>query len=281
MAGSDSEWRQVRRRRKKACDIRTCQLSPKDFGGTVDMSRIQERVREAMMELTCQDFWQDWKEMLTGCLSLQSQDITESGPDPHGLDLDCVCYGLGSFLSGVTSRYQLAMLLLLLEALKIPHGRCSMFDPVFSPAECKVLRTMGFTVLSENEEGKRPVSRPTLFYLLHCGTALYNNLLWSNWSQQKLPLLTIMGNSFQGLQDRMVQQDLKREYSFIANVCTVCEETSLPCSARFSDVFNDTVLLQFPRQRLSTLPLHVWTHAPEPKYLNCKDLEIILREVSS
>jgi len=30
--------------------------------------------------------------------------------------LDCVCYGLGSFSSCVSARYQLAMLLLLLEA---------------------------------------------------------------------------------------------------------------------------------------------------------------------
>lgn len=33
--------------------------------------------------------------------------------------LDCVCYGLGSFSSSVSSRYQLAMLLLLLDARQV------------------------------------------------------------------------------------------------------------------------------------------------------------------
>ena len=34
---------------------------------------------------------------------------------------DCVCYGLGSFSTCVSARYQLALLLLLLDALKVGH----------------------------------------------------------------------------------------------------------------------------------------------------------------
>lgn len=54
------------------------------------------------------------------------------------------------------------------------------------------------------QEGKRAVCHPTLFYLMHCGKALYNNLLWKNWSPQILPKVTIIGNSFLGIQERYV-----------------------------------------------------------------------------
>ena len=55
-----------------------------------------------------------------------------------------------------------------------------------------------------SKEGKRLTKRPTVFYLMHCGKALYNNLLWRNWERDTLPLLTIIGNSFSGIQERCV-----------------------------------------------------------------------------
>ena len=43
---------------------------------------------------------------------------------------------------------------------------------------------------------------PTIFYMPHCGTALYNNLLWRNWSVDALSKVVIIGNSFGGLEER-------------------------------------------------------------------------------
>lgn len=40
---------------------------------------------------------------------------------------------------------------------------------------------------------------------MHCGKALYNNLLWKNWSKQCLPLIKIIGNSFDNIKQRFVQ----------------------------------------------------------------------------
>lgn len=57
------------------------------------------------------------------------------------------------------------------------------------------------------QEGKRLVEKPTFFYLMHCGKALYNNLLWKNWSARGLPLMIIIGNSFSGMRDRFVRDD--------------------------------------------------------------------------
>lgn len=53
------------------------------------------------------------------------------------------------------------------------------------------------------QEGKHGVDgAATLFYMVHCGKALYNNLLWSNWSPAALSKLVIIGNSFRGIEER-------------------------------------------------------------------------------
>uniref|UniRef100_A0A673HQ44 SRR1 domain containing n=1 Tax=Sinocyclocheilus rhinocerous TaxID=307959 RepID=A0A673HQ44_9TELE len=157
-------------------------------------------------------------------------------------------------------RYQLAML--------------SCDDPVFSESEYDALKELGFTVLTENEEGKRAVYQPTLFYLMHCGKALYNNLLWRNWTPQTLPKLIIIGNSFHGIQES-IKYNCKKIKS------GVCDETSLPCSPRFLDVFSDTALIQFPLENRNKLPECMWIEPSEPLYQHCQDLEIIQKEKRS
>jgi len=57
-----------------------------------------------------------------------------------------------------------------------------------------------YTLLKQ--EGKRTVTKPTLFYMPHCGKALYNNLLWANWHIDKLKYVTILGNSFTEMERR-------------------------------------------------------------------------------
>lgn len=54
-------------------------------------------------------------EILSGCLA-ETVDKTAEGTDCF---IECVCYGLGNFSSSVSARYQLAMLLLLLDALQV------------------------------------------------------------------------------------------------------------------------------------------------------------------
>ncbi|XP_056585866.1 SRR1-like protein isoform X3 [Triplophysa dalaica] len=203
----------------------------------------KQRTINAMNELRGEDFWLQWRDVLSEHL-LSSASVSSKKNEDVYLK-HCVCYGLGNFASCISARYQLAMLLLLLETL---------------------------------QEGKRAVSQPTLFYLMHCGKALYNNLLWKNWSPQTLPNIVIIGNSFHGIQERMLQREFERDYSFLSYVIRVCEETSLACSQRFLDVFNDTALVQFPPENLNRLGDCTWTETSEPLYQHCKDLEIILRE---
>uniref|UniRef100_A0A8D0ER46 SRR1 domain containing n=1 Tax=Strix occidentalis caurina TaxID=311401 RepID=A0A8D0ER46_STROC len=131
----------------------------------------------------------------------------------------CVCYGLGRFSGCPVARAQLAFLLLLLEELGVPPGRCSLFDPAFSAREAAALGHLGLRLLPENEEGKHDVEgSATLFYMVHCGKALYNNLLWRNWSAGALARMVIVGNSFKGIEERLLSRILERDYSYIAKV---------------------------------------------------------------
>ncbi|XP_033030650.1 SRR1-like protein isoform X1 [Lacerta agilis] len=189
--------------------------------------------------------------------------------------LQCVCYGIGNFSSCVQARYQLAFLLLLLEELKIPEDLCYIFDPVFSTLEIKVLAHLGLTVLLENEEGKRCIHNPTIFYMVHCGKALYNNLLWSNWSIEALSRTVIIGNSFKGIEDRVLSRIFQKDYSYIAKVLIATDEEALPSHPQYLDIFNDTSVHCFPLEKLRELPPEIWKLQEEPVYPDEDQPEII------
>ncbi|XP_051524267.1 SRR1-like protein [Myxocyprinus asiaticus] len=276
MACNDDVW-QIAGRRKGAARRGKPPSNPKPDSSQIHDSKLdKQRIINAMNDLRGENFCLEWRDLLSERLlsnaSASSEKIKNVSPQ------QCVCYGLGNFASCVSARYQLAMLLLLLDTLQIPVGSCCVYDPVFSVSECDALREFGFTVLTENEEGKRAVCEPTLFYLMHCGKALYNNLLWRNWSPRALPNIIIIGNSFHGIQERMLQREFQGDYSFLSNVISVCDETSLPCSPRFLDVFNDTALIRFPPENLNKLEDTTWIEPLEPLYQHCKDLEIIQRK---
>uniref|UniRef100_A0A8P0TRT0 SRR1-like domain-containing protein n=1 Tax=Canis lupus familiaris TaxID=9615 RepID=A0A8P0TRT0_CANLF len=190
----------------------------------------------------------------------------------------CVCYGIGNFATCVIARYQLTFLLLFLEKCRIPRRHCWVYDPLFSQLEIGVLNSLGLTVLSENEEGKRSVDgEPTIFYMPHCGTALYNNLLWSNWSLDALSQMLLIGNSFRGLEERLLGRILQKNYTYIAKILKGLEELELPETSQYTDVFNDTSIHWFPVQKLQQLPTDTWAFQEEPDYQDCEDLEIIRR----
>ncbi|XP_058707756.1 SRR1-like protein [Poecile atricapillus] len=201
----------------------------------------------------------------------------------------CVCYGLGRFGRCPAARYQLAFLLLLLEELRVPPGRCALFDPAFSAREAAETpgaepgaagaRGRGSAVTGAagpGQEGKHGVQgAATLFYMVHCGKALYNNLLWSNWSPAALSKLVIIGNSFRGIEERLLSRILERDYSYIAKVLKGVEEVALPSHPRYLDTFNDTSVHWFPLDKLQELSSEVWDFVEEPMYQDCEDLEII------
>nr|XP_006213636.1 SRR1-like protein isoform X1 [Vicugna pacos] len=267
---------------------------------------VLRRIREAGEDLLISDFWNSALETIIKCLrkylkqlkapagtlsealgnlyldsSPGESDVAAGSPQEETLvtgscHLKCVCYGLGNFATCVIARNQLAFLLLLLEKCQIPRSHCWVYDPLFSQLEIAVLNTLGVTVLSENEEGKRSVrGEPTVFYMPHCGTALYNNLLWRNWSADALSKMVVIGNSFRGLEERLLTRILQKHYPYIAKVLKGLEELEFPQTSQYMDIFNDTAVHWFPVQKLVQLPTDTWASREEPDYQDCEDLEII------
>ncbi|XP_074525989.1 SRR1-like protein [Halichoeres trimaculatus] len=295
MSDTVDEWQVARRRKGGARKSKLAHVSSNSSccEEQLDIDKTVRRIQDTVSELRCEEFWQKWKEQLlvarSAVLSKSAENKNTERPADHERSRDdtqcqqmeCVCYGLGSFSSCVSARYQLALLLLLLESGQITLKDCFVYDPAFSSGEREVLRVLGLTVLTENEEGKRLATKPTLFYLMHCGKALYNNLLWKNWNIQNLSLMIIIGNSFCGIMDRTIEREFRRDYSFIAEAVSVGEERQLPCPSRMIDVFGDTAVITFPNSGLNRLPQSTWTEPPEPQYKHCLDLEIIQKQEPS
>ncbi|XP_059844027.1 SRR1-like protein isoform X2 [Hypanus sabinus] len=294
---ADGEWKIVSKKKgmkKRRGDVKERNIAQ----GIEDLSvseggRIQRKIRETIEELQSSEFWSVCRETVQKVTNKYRTAplATSSGLDVgvaefleykhDNLDhcqttLEFVCYGIGSFSTSVSSRYQLALLFLLLETLQIPRFSCLLFDPLFTEWEKRFLKDCGLVVIKENEEGKRHVNRPTLFYMIHCGKALYNNLLWKNWSPQQLAQTTLIGNSFKGIEERLPARVLQRDYTYINYILAVTEETAFPYSDRYMDIFNDTSIHQFPRRKLDSKPKEFWEGAAEPTYQQCEDLEIIL-----
>lgn len=288
MSADSEEWRVARRRKGKSQKAKfqgpLNTLNPQEH--QVDVEKTLKRLKETASDLRCEPFYEKWKDELFIAASdvrhqinankeKDSQVSAEGRSFPPPGQMQCVCYGLGSFSSWVSARYQLAMLLLLLEAAQIELSDCFVYDPVFSPGEKAVLRELGMTLLTENEEGKRQAHKPTFFYLMHCGKALYNNVLWKNWAKYYLTHIVIIGNSFCGMKDRTIDREFTRDYNYICQIMTVCKEKLLPCPPHMTDVFSDTAVITFPSSGIDTLPQSSWIKPSEPQYEHCSDLEIV------
>ncbi len=125
--------------------------------------------------------------------------------DQDKISLDVVCYGIGQISVFRNAEYQLALIILVIRRNIFGYfSSCKFhfYDPIMNAIEIAAMEHFSGIQILQNEEGKRRVSAPTLFYMPHCGKALYNNLLWANWKLENLRNLIIVGNSFSGYVDK-------------------------------------------------------------------------------
>ena len=78
--------------------------------------------------------------------------------------------------------------------LLLQVGSVLVYDPVLSEDELMVVESFGCLRIPVNESCRRAVSHPTLFFMLHCDMAMYNNLLGANWGREGLLRVAILGN---------------------------------------------------------------------------------------
>lgn len=95
---------------------------------------------------------------------------------------------------------QLALALVLAEALPGLVQKPQCFDPEYLEEDKEVLRALGFDITAGNENASRTVSKPTLFYMPCLPRHLYSNLVSANWGMTGLPNIAILGTSFKSLQ---------------------------------------------------------------------------------
>ena len=192
---SDSEWQVVtkhdkRRVTKKKSNIRRLPSSPSkavtssdriaDMNNTASFSASLSKVQECLIKYCEAILHSSFFDILRVSLSNDDVPITQ-----------IVCYGIGNFWQpNSPPMWQLACALELRNYFKCP---IFYFEPQMTEQEADLLQSKEIVVIPENEQARRLVDKPTLFFMPHCPMELYCNLMHTNWCH--LDNVIIFGNS--------------------------------------------------------------------------------------
>lgn len=198
--------------------------------------------------------------------------------------INLICYGLGSIDDNLSSRYQLALFLLIIDEInsfsslnhnnnnnnmnnennnnkkKINIDLIEFYDPVFNLNDKSLLTDLlqfklaetneccfkNVTTLNNNELTKEGKAKTlNLFYMPHCSKGMYNNLLASNWSQHTLSTLIILGNSFHTITTNNLDSKLLKNYSFILDSLQFLNESFVNSECDLTNAFTDLTIHMF------------------------------------
>ena len=159
--------------------------------------RLKKEMEITIQVLQKSKFYRDFVGQLRDNGILQSNTRRVLGDSSS---MQMVIYGLGSLEYNYVSQYQLALALLLRRDFSWIGG-VEVFDPQMSPADCKVMETLGCGILTVNEHCKRQVEKPTLFYLPYLRRDFVGNLLEANWCPARLNQMIVLGNSFEHIRE--------------------------------------------------------------------------------
>lgn len=201
---------------------------------------------------------------------------------------EIICLGLGHFSDCVISRHQLSFILNLrdyfnIRNLKFRNNKevtLKFFDPVFLKKEKEILRTFKCEVLDKNLEGKYLCEKPTIFYFPHCPKQLSNNLIWRNFLPEHLKNIVLISNSFQNIIDTTPERLLRPNAHYLLEINPYVTEHPLVNNFKFTDIFNDFSIHQFPEDVLETIPGEFWEKNSEPLYCE-EDREFVKDDTAS
>lgn len=237
-----------------------------------DFDKVLRRISDCRLEVEQSEFYGCFVKSLHKGLEALDAALSDSGDKTLKT---IVCYGLGNFSMCMIARYQLALLLCVRELLRLPN--LYVFDPIFLNFEKELLTRLGIAMIDRNEEGKRKVDGRTLFYLPHCGRALYNNLLWANWGLG-LSRVLIVGNSFARVAETVANGVLAARWPYLLRAVAHADEFGVANCFRFRDIFNDLSIHIFPPDKVGAFPDEYWDDCDEPVY-DTSDMEIITNEM--
>lgn len=184
--------------------------------------------------------------------------------------VEIICFGLGHIAECNISKHQLALLL----CLKDFYSPTKVFvhDPIFYKGECEVLKRLGLQVILENNEGSYITSEKltTIAYFPHCPKQLTNNFLWSNWGV-KLQHCLLICNSFSSLSDNNPSRIIADTVPYIHKILPHTTELELENNFKFTDIFNDTSIHYFPKEKLEGIDSEFWIKGEKPTYKNTEE----------
>ncbi|GJT05333.1 protein sensitivity to red light reduced 1 [Tanacetum coccineum] len=194
----DDDWYEESSRKENAISYKEQALVEGEWS-PLDVDTTPERETELMQQIQITTEKLENSESFS-VFMLQMKSI--QGSEEHFLKLTrseetlrMVIYGVGSFEMYEASRFQLSLALILQRNLEW-IGDIEVFDPLLSLTELNVLKKLGLRPLFVNELAKRKVMKPMVFFMPHCPAELYENLLETNWNNEMLNKIMILGNSF-------------------------------------------------------------------------------------
>lgn len=183
-----------------------------------------------------------------------------------------VCFGLGNISTCFVARNQFALLLVL---KKLLASSVTVYDPLFTSQEVKLIESQECIVLKENREGKYQVSGVSLIFMPHCPKQLLNNFLWSNWGLS-LSNCLILCNSFLSTVEQNISSVLA-ELKYFSKSSGFVIEVKLSQEYNPNNIFNDLSLHIFPLSKLIALDTFTWDSSDTPTYVD-SDTEFITKE---
>jgi hypothetical protein len=247
-----SDKKRIARRKrggqKKSAAAATATFVEKQELSVEGMTECQNRLLE---ELPQSSFYQN----------LQSR-LSEF-PAAAAAITNIVCYGVGNFGTQSAPQWQLACAMALRRMLSEKKEEASAtttttniiismeyYDPCTTQNETIYLERNSVKVLSVNQQGKRIVNEPTLFFMPHCPLSLYTNVLYTNWG--RLGRVFVFGNSLPAYANRLVKNKHVRllqvlephwdEFPIAVERSDVTER-----SGYFEQAFNDSSITYFTK----------------------------------
>lgn len=188
---------------------------------------------------------------------------------------EIVCFGIGHIGDCSISRHQLAFILAIKAEFNV--ALCTFHEPILTLSEQRILQKLECAIHSENLEGKLTIESKSLvlIYSPHCPKQLTNNLLWRNWSTERLSNIIYVGNSFSNLLQSTPLRFLNIDAKFIVNIAPLTREIVLENKFKYSDIFNDTSIHTFPSETLAEQTADFWSESAKEPIYSTQAIELI------
>ncbi|KAJ3982063.1 SRR1-domain-containing protein [Lentinula detonsa] len=173
------------------------------------------------------------------------------------------CLGLGSPETSDNARAQLAFLLRTCDAFDIEYTRISIYDPVFTNEDKDLLVQLGMRVLdceSSDSSETHPIHKSaveekgtTILFMPHCDLTLYESMLTTNWSVERLRSIVFICNHFDDYIQNNSIRTLESRAPHLLKIAPNVTSIPLPTSPDWPGAFNNTSVQFVTNENLDAL----------------------------